>query len=229
MAQKRMLDKSFLSQKQFLTLPSSAKILYVYGNIFADNDGFVEMFPLVSMVSASEDDVKILEAKGFVATLNEDWICFLPHWWDNQASSFNRWTPSIYRNLLWNIRPELGNRLREVSEIQLSKIKQTVSLSYSGRRPDIVPTLSVPIESNLIESNRNEKNESMIQDENVETLFLYFEQNFGVLLPQQKTQLREWCDRYSINRIKKIIEKAVDYTAINPIGYIKKIIDTGNL
>ncbi|WP_407350102.1 hypothetical protein VNN41_06840 [Lactococcus garvieae] len=229
MAQKRMLDKSFLSQRQFLTLPPSAKILYVYGNAFADNDGFVEIFPLVSMVNASEDDVKILEAKGFIAVLNEDWVCFLPHWWDNQASSFNRYNPSIYRNLLWNVRPDLGLKLKQVPESKLDSIKQTVQLSYLGDRSDTVLTLSVPIKSNLNEKNQNEMNDSLIQDENVDNLFRDYEIKFGELTSWNKTQIRQWCDKYSVKWIKQILERTIDYAPQNPIAYMQKIISGGGL
>lgn len=227
-----MLDKSFLSQRQFLTLPPSAKILYVYGNAFADNDGFVEIFPLVSMVNASEDDVKILEAKGFIAILNEDWVCFLPHWWDNQAVSFNRYNPSIYRNLLWNMRPDLGLKLKQVPESKLISVQQTVQLNYSGNRSDTVPTVSVPIESNRTEKNQNEMNESLSLDENVDNLFIRFEQVFGCLTPRDKIQLREWVEKYTFKRVEKAIHNAAAYKTdsqiMNPVGYVRTILERGD-
>ena len=171
MADKRMLDKNFLNEAQFRMLPANSKVLYVYAVVNADSDGFVVLYPLISQVNATEDEVKILEAKGFIVILDENWITFLPHWLQNQAMSFNRFSVSRYRNLLLTVRPDLVDKLYIVSEKQFHKVRQTLPLQQYLKRADVcsdsVGTVSDPIEKNGIEGNRIElKKELVLEGEN---------------------------------------------------------------
>ncbi len=51
MAEKRMLSKAFISSASFMKMSDSAKLLYVYLNVNADDDGIVEVFPYSQMLS----------------------------------------------------------------------------------------------------------------------------------------------------------------------------------
>ncbi|MDN5403430.1 MAG: hypothetical protein L0F95_07160 [Lactococcus sp.] len=197
MADKRMLDKNFLNEAQFMKLPANAKVLYVYAVVNADSDGFVVLYPLISQVKATEDEVKILEAKGFIVILDENWITFLPHWLQNQAMSFNRFSVSRYRNLLLTVRPDLVDKLYIVSEKQFHKVRQTLPLQQYLKRADVfsdsVGTMSVPIEEKRIEGNRIEfKKDIVLEGEN------FPEEN----LSQSESRLIS-DDRDSIDTLKK--------------------------
>lgn len=43
----------------------------------ADDDGVVEAFPIMRMVGATEDDLKILMDKVFVYLLNDDLVAYV--------------------------------------------------------------------------------------------------------------------------------------------------------
>lgn len=192
-----MLDKNFLNEAQFMKLPANAKVLYVYAVVNADSDGFVVLYPLISQVKATEDEVKILEAKGFIVILDENWITFLPHWLQNQAMSFNRFSVSRYRNLLLTVRPDLVDKLYIVSEKQFHKVRQTLPLQQYLKRADVfsdsVGTMSVPIEEKRIEGNRIEfKKDIVLEGEN------FPEEN----LSQSESRLIS-DDRDSIDTLKK--------------------------
>ncbi|MDL4908628.1 DNA replication protein DnaD [Enterococcus gallinarum] len=125
MAEKRMLSKAFISSASFMKMSDSAKLLYVYLNVNADDDGIVEVFPYSQMLSTPEDDVKVLLAKGFIFFLNDDWLAFLPHWLQNQYIRNDRYKPSIYHNQLLNMNPEFFNKIPEAPLKQILDKKQT--------------------------------------------------------------------------------------------------------
>ncbi|EPI5722368.1 DNA replication protein DnaD [Enterococcus hirae] len=114
MAEKRMLAKSFLNNASFMKMSDSAKLLYVYLNTNADDDGIVEAYPYTKMLGTPDDDVKILFTKGFVFFLNEDLLAFLPHWLQNQNIRIDRYKPSIYRFKLLNLKPEFFSKLKPI-------------------------------------------------------------------------------------------------------------------
>lgn len=64
-------------------MPVSCQALYFHLGLNADDDGVVEAFGLMRMLGNSEDDIKILVAKGFVQVLNEDLVTYILDWGEN--------------------------------------------------------------------------------------------------------------------------------------------------
>jgi hypothetical protein len=73
----------------------------------ADDDGVVEAYQVMQMVGATEDEIRILEAKCFIRVLNEDLVAFLQDWNEHNLIRADRIVPSIYRPLLIKLMPEL--------------------------------------------------------------------------------------------------------------------------
>lgn len=72
MAQRRMFSKKITESDQFLDMSLSAQCLYFHINIAADDDGFVGNVKAIKrMIGASDDDLKELISKGFIATLED--------------------------------------------------------------------------------------------------------------------------------------------------------------
>lgn len=70
MAQRRMFSKKITESDQFLDMSLSAQCLYFHINMSANDDGFVGNVKTVKrMIGASDDDLKELISKGFIATL----------------------------------------------------------------------------------------------------------------------------------------------------------------
>ncbi|WP_144065860.1 hypothetical protein [Levilactobacillus brevis] len=59
-------------------------------------------------VGAGDDDLKLLEAKGFVKVLNEDYVTYILEWRENNRLRADRKTDSIYRKLLLKVMPEVN-------------------------------------------------------------------------------------------------------------------------
>ena len=101
MAEKRMFSKKLTNTGRFLRMPVSARLLYYELGMEADDDGVAEAFRVIRAVGVSEDDLNILVAKGFVTILDqEDLVVHITDWKTNNSIRSDRYTPSIYRNLL---------------------------------------------------------------------------------------------------------------------------------
>ena len=77
MASTRMFANAIVGSARFLRMGQSARLLYYDLGMRADDDGIVEAFTVMRETGASEDDLKLLAAKGFVVVLNEDLLSYI--------------------------------------------------------------------------------------------------------------------------------------------------------
>lgn len=100
MANRRMFSNSIISSARFLRMGQSARLLYYDLGMSADDEGVVEAFTVMRTTGASEDDLRVLAAKGFVIVLNEDLVSFIRDWDENNYIRAERRKESIYKDLL---------------------------------------------------------------------------------------------------------------------------------
>lgn len=101
-----MFSKRVIGSARFLRMPGSTQALYFHLGMAADDDGIVEAYPIMQMVNASEDDLKLLAAKGFVKVLNDDLVTYILDWQENNKIRADRKVNSIYKDLLLQVMPE---------------------------------------------------------------------------------------------------------------------------
>lgn len=99
-AERRMFAKAVIGSARFLRMPPTSRLLYYDLGMYADDDGIVEAFSIMRMTGATEDDLRVLVAKGFVLILNEDLVAFIVDWRKNNFVRSDRYHPSIYHDLL---------------------------------------------------------------------------------------------------------------------------------
>lgn len=90
-----MFSKTITNSSRFLMMPPTAQLLYIHFGMNADDDGFCEHFPIMRMVEAKPDDLKILAAKGFVQVF-DDQVLVITEWRENNYIQNDRYTPSKY-------------------------------------------------------------------------------------------------------------------------------------
>lgn len=103
MAQIRMFSKAILGSGKFLRMPPTARLLYYDLGMEADDDGVVEAFRVMRTTGATDDDLKILLAKGFVRLLNDDLVIFICDWKINNFIRTDRYQSSVYSDLLQSV------------------------------------------------------------------------------------------------------------------------------
>ena len=107
MAERRMFSKRVISSARFLKMPISSQALYFHLGLNADDDGIVEAYTVIAGVGCTEDDLRVLVAKGFVKILNDDLVSYITDWNENNRIRPDRKIDSIYRDLLVSVDPDV--------------------------------------------------------------------------------------------------------------------------
>ena len=213
MAQKRMFDKRITDSDRFTDLPNSSKALYFMAGMSADDRGFFQPRRLQKMNGFTDDDFKVLIAKGYFIPF-ESGVMVITDWNKNNYLDKNRITETEYIEELRLLR--LINEKYEISNDSLTNVKPMFN-QYS-------------IEENSIEQNRIEQQDSSL--DNVQDLskgmlhcnndvtkcnsiqeidiYNYLEKNFGRLLsPLEIEKIKSWLEDFDEETIKQAVEQAV--------------------
>ena len=96
MAERRMFTMKIVDSDAFLDMPMSTQALYFHLNMRADDDGFVNNPKrIMRMMSASEDDLKLLIAKRFILCF-ENGVIVIKHWRMHNLLRKDRYNPTQY-------------------------------------------------------------------------------------------------------------------------------------
>jgi len=97
MARRRMFSQDIIDTDFFLDMPSSAQNLYFHFGMRGDDDGFVSSpKKIIKMVNASDDDFKLLIAKGFIIPFDSG-VCVITHWRIHNYIQTDRYKSSLYK------------------------------------------------------------------------------------------------------------------------------------
>lgn len=98
MAEKRMFTKKIVDSDLFMDMPLSAQALYFHMNMNADDDGFINSPKRIQrMIGASEDDLRLLIAKGFLLEFDSGVIVVM-HWLMHNTLKKDRYAPTQYQD-----------------------------------------------------------------------------------------------------------------------------------
>lgn len=96
MARRRMFSLDIIDTDHFLDMPSSTQNLYFHLGLRADDEGFVSSPKRIQKnVNATEDDMKILLAKGFIIPFDSG-VCVVTHWKVHNYIQNDRSKPTMY-------------------------------------------------------------------------------------------------------------------------------------
>ena len=145
MAQRRMISKKITDTDKFIDMPLSSQALYFHLNISADDEGFIDRAKTVQRtIGASDDDMKILIAKGFIIPF-ESGVVVIRHWRIHNYIQTDRFQPTLYQE--------------EKQQLEFDKTK-TASLKAFDKCIQNVSKMEtqVRLEENRLEENRLEEN-----------------------------------------------------------------------
>lgn len=124
MAERRMFSKRVIGSARFLKMPISTQCLYFHLGLNADDDGIVEAYTTIKQIGATEDDLKVLVAKGFCTVLNEDLVTYITDWRENNKLRADRKIDSIYKDLLLQMVPDADVQQMENRADRKPRVKQ---------------------------------------------------------------------------------------------------------
>lgn len=123
MAQRRMFNVKLCDSARFLRMPLSTQALYFHLGLRADDEGIVEAFTVLRISGASEDDLKLLVAKGYITILNDEFVSYINDWTTNNLIRADRKVESIYKDLLIKVK-SIDVQDLQPSDNQMSDIMQ---------------------------------------------------------------------------------------------------------
>lgn len=96
MARRRMFSLDIVDSDQFTDLPPTSRLLYYELGVRADDDGFVgNPRKITRFAECSEDDIKILEDKGFIYMFDSG-VLAIRHWTVNNQLRNDRYHGTYY-------------------------------------------------------------------------------------------------------------------------------------
>ncbi|WP_392461766.1 DnaD domain-containing protein [Streptococcus parasuis] len=97
MAQRRMFSKEITTSDLFVDMPASTQLLYFHLGMEADDEGFIGNARMLSRAyGANSDDLKLLQAKGFIIIF-ESGVTVVKDWNLNNQIRKDRLKPTIYQ------------------------------------------------------------------------------------------------------------------------------------
>ena len=223
MGNRRMISKTVTQTHRFLRLPLEAQALYFHLIQNCDDDGVVEAFPIIRMIGASEDNLGLIVVKRFVKPLNEEMVYFVVDFHEQNTVRKDRYTPSIYKDLLEQ------NAENLITDSDDTTGKPLVNQTATTGRPNIS-------KDNISKGKVSKGSSKETQEEKTTTttapifsqefinLYNSFEQESGRPLSAiQQQELGYMLDEFNADLIYGALKEAVNQGKVN-FAYIKAIL-----
>ncbi|MCK1234990.1 DnaD domain-containing protein [Streptococcus uberis] len=206
MGNRRMISKTITQTHRFLQMPLEVQALYFHLIQNSDDDGIVEAFPIVRMIGASEDSLKLLQAKAFIKPLNDEMIYFILDFFEQNTVRKDRYTPSIYKDLLIGLPTDNQKSTTGLPNISKGNISKD-NISKGSRSKKEKTTTPPPI-----------------LNQDFYDLYQAFEQETGKpLSPMQIEELKYMLDDYKPDLILEALREAASQGKAN-FAYIQAIL-----
>lgn len=150
MAQRRMFSKKIVETDFFMEMSPTAKLLYFYLNMSADDDGFVGNPKTIKLISgATDDDLKILIAKQFIIPFDSG-VVVIKDWKIHNYIQKDRYNQTQYldekKQLLVEENGTYTKCIQDVSsldtQVRLGKSKDRLGKNnntMSDKSDDVIP------------------------------------------------------------------------------------------
>lgn len=211
MAQRRMFSKEITTSDKFVDMPQSTRLLYYDLGMEADDEGFIGNARMLSRAyGANIDDLKLLQAKGFIIIF-ESGVTVVKDWNVNNKIRKDRIKPTIYTD--------------EKSMLSLDNtgVYQLGNQMSTNWQPN-VNQMSAQDRIGEVRLGKDRLDEDSEISPSAEISDLY-QQEIGILSPSQFEQLTDYInlDALEIDVVKRAITKASD-NGKRSFSYINSIL-----
>lgn len=223
MGNRRMISKTVTQTQRFLRLPLEAQALYFHLIQNCDDDGVVEAYPIIRMIGASEDNLSLLVVKRFVKPLNEEMVYFVVDFHEQNTVRKDRYTPSIYKDLLEQNAENLITDSDDTTGEPL--VNQTATTGKPNISKDNISKGKVSKGSSKeTQEEKTTTTTAPIFSQEFINLYQSFEQESGRPLSAiQQQELGYMLDEFNADLIHEALKEAVNLGKVN-FAYIKAIL-----
>ncbi len=240
MANRRMIHKEVFFSDKFTDLPTTTRLLYVYLNLEADDDGFFTGTKQAMFLSeATKDDLKKLIDDGFIIKFDSD-VYAIKHWRVMNTLQNDRYTPTIYVEEFAKLKPisnEKGaNKIYEFvciqdgykTETQLNQNQGKQLSQNQGKQLSINNLGKNNFDDTDAQKNDNSNFTTFFQDKRNEAVKELFKEKVGALRSvEDYNLLRELIEAYGTEYVNMCIEKTADNEG-KSVQYLEKVCESEN-
>lgn len=120
-----MVSKLIYDSERFLKMSVSARDLYTYLILHADDDGVVEAGTVLRLTKGADDDLNLLIYKNFITMLDsENKVVYVNDWLLHNTIRADRKTNSVYKDLLLKILPDVKMIEKKPRSDRIPKLEQ---------------------------------------------------------------------------------------------------------
>ncbi|HEL1567066.1 TPA: DnaD domain protein [Streptococcus suis] len=211
MAQRRMFSKEITTSDLFVDMPASTQLLYFHLGMEADDEGFIGNARMLGRAyGASNDDIKLLQAKGFIIVF-ESGVTVVKDWNVNNKLRKDRFKPTIYqdeKNLLTIMETgtyEVRHLLQESQQRSMSEKPVLPTVESFGMPNDNQMTTQYRIGKDRIDEDREDTPSLVIISE-------IYQSKIGVIDGDQFRQLTDYIilDGMELDVVVRAITEAAD-------------------
>lgn len=196
-----MFSKDIVGKRQFLEMPPSSRALYYQLGIEADDDGFIDPYITMLATKSQADDLKILEAKGFVIPF-EGGILVITHWQQHNYIRKDTYTITQYKEELAQLKTGSNNEYYLLSTPRQRYVNAPSPQDRIGK-DRIGKDRDTEAESKSVKQLKEEK-----KRQNALTVLGWFNQAMGTSFKSIKgfeDNLDYWLEEYTQDDIKQAI------------------------
>lgn len=205
MAQRRMFSRKITETDRFLEMPLSSQALYFHLNMGADDEGFIDKAKTIQRtIGASDDDMKLLIAKGFLIPFDSG-VVVIRHWRIHNYIQSDRFQSTLYqsekaqleydKSKTASLKP-IGNCIQNVS-----KMETQVRLSKSSLDKDSLTTYPTVSDN---------EEEDIPYKEIISYLNEKANRNYRPNIQKNKTLIKaRWSEGFRLDDFKHVIDTTV--------------------
>ncbi|HEN6893863.1 TPA: phage protein [Streptococcus agalactiae] len=205
MAQRRMFSRKITETDRFLEMPLSSQALYFHLNMGADDEGFIDKAKTIQRtIGASDDDMKLLIAKGFLIPFDSG-VVVICHWRIHNYIQSDRFQSTLYqsekaqleydKSKTASLKP-IGNCIQNVS-----KMETQVRLSKGSLDKDSLTTYPTVSDN---------EEEDIPYKEIISYLNEKANRNYRPNIQKNKTLIKaRWSEGFRLDDFKHVIDTTV--------------------
>lgn len=205
MAQRRMFSRKITETDRFLEMPLSSQALYFHLNMGADDEGFIDKAKTIQRtIGASDDDMKLLIAKGFLIPFDSG-VVVIRHWRIHNYIQSDRFQSTLYqsekaqleydKSKTASLKP-IGNCIQNVS-----KMETQVRLSKGSLDKDSLTTYPTVSDN---------EEEDIPYKEIISYLNEKANRNYRPNIQKNKTLIKaRWSEGFRLDDFKHVIDTTV--------------------
>ena len=214
MAQRRMFSRKITETDRFLEMPLSSQALYFHLNMGADDEGFIDKAKTIQRtIGASDDDMKLLIAKGFIIPFDSG-VVVIRHWRIHNYIRSDRFQSTLHQDEKTQLEYDHSKTA------MLKPLENVIPNGYHLDTQDRVSKVSLDKDSLTAYT---EEDEVIPYKEIIEYLNTKTGKNYRDNVQKNKSLIKaRWSEGYRLDDFKQVIDNTVtDWSGTKYAKYLR--------